>query len=101
MVTEEVEEVEEGGIVVALGGMTMDTGGPQGGHHHRIEVAVITLQGGHRHHTEVVVVVGGITLLGGHLTMVGDQGGSEHGLLLIPHLTGVPKGTMLVARMLS
>lgn len=92
MVTE-----EEGGTAVALGVMTMDTGGLQGGHHHHTEVVVTTLQGGHRRHIEVV---GGIILRGAHLTTVADQGGNEQGLLIPLHpLTGVLKGTMVAVRL--
>ena len=105
--------VIEGGIVVGLGMMTMDTGGLHGGphHRHRIEVVVITLRGGRHHHIEVVVLThrqgghhhhieaaGVITLLGAHHITVGDRDGSEQGLLHHILLTGVLKGTMVVVR---
>ena len=101
MVIVVIEAVTEADIVVALGGMTMDTGGHQGGPHHHIgEEVVITLllQGGPHRHIEVV----GVTThhLGAHLTMVADQGGNGQDLLHTLLLTGVLKGTILVAERL-
>lgn len=102
MVTGEVVTGEEAGIVVALDVKTMDTGGLQGGPHRHIEVVVVItlLQDGLHHRIEVVVaaVITHHHQDAHHLTMVADQEGNEQDHLLHILLTGVLKGTMLVAR---
>lgn len=103
MVIVGIEAVTEAGIVLVLGGMTMDTEGRQGGPHHHIEEVVITLllQGDPHPLIEVVDVtthhLGGPHLGARHLSMVADQGGTGLDLLHILLLTGVLKGTILVA----